>query len=84
MMLLFASSIKMIFLNWNRLHARLNNHHKAWSYKKKKYKKIKAYRKSLYKEPAVKMCMLILNLKSFRLYVKGKHSIRKELQYKSK
>ena len=28
------------------LHARLNSHFKAWSYKKKKYKKIKAYGKS--------------------------------------
>ena len=35
------------FLNWDLLHARLNSHCKAWSYKKKKHKKIKAYRKSL-------------------------------------
>ena len=31
-------------------HARLNSDYKAWSYKKKKYKKIKAYRKSLQKK----------------------------------
>ena len=34
-----------IFFNWDSLHARLNSHYKAWSYKKKKHKKIKAYRK---------------------------------------
>ena len=34
--------------NWASLHARLNNHYKVWSYKKKKRKKIKkAYGKSL-------------------------------------
>ena len=39
----------LIFLkfNWDTLHARLNSHYKAWIYKKKKHKKIKAYRKSL-------------------------------------
>ena len=35
------------FLNWDSLHARLNNHYKAWSYKKNKRKKIKTYRKSV-------------------------------------
>ena len=39
------------FLNWDLLDARLNSHNKAWSYKKKKHKKIKACWKSLYKEP---------------------------------
>ena len=29
------------------LHARLNSHYKAWNYKKKKHKKIQAYRKSV-------------------------------------
>ena len=33
------------FKNWDSLHARLNSHYKACSYKKKKHKKIKAYRK---------------------------------------
>ena len=37
----------VLFFNWNSLHARLNNHYKAWSYNKKKYKKIKTYRKSV-------------------------------------
>ena len=42
--------IKLFFLkkkNWDSLHARLNSHHKAWSYMKKKQKKIKAHRKSV-------------------------------------
>ena len=33
------------FVNWDLLYARLNSHYETWSYKKKKYKKIKAYRK---------------------------------------
>ena len=33
------------FLNWDSLHARLNSHLEAWRYKKKKRKKVKAYRK---------------------------------------
>ena len=33
--------------NWDSLHARLNSHSEAWSYKKKKHKKVKAYRKSV-------------------------------------
>ena len=40
-------SAEDFFFNWNLLHARLNSHYKAWSYKKKKHKKIKAYRKSV-------------------------------------
>ena len=39
--------------NWDSLHPRLNTHCKAWSYKKKEHREIKAYRKSLYKEPKV-------------------------------
>ena len=35
--------------------------------RKKKYKKIKAYRKSLQKEPTVNRCLLLLDLKPFRL-----------------
>ena len=48
-----------VFCNWDSLHARLNSHYKAWSYKKKKHKKIKAYRKSVQKKPTVKRCLLI-------------------------
>ena len=35
------------FFNFDPLHARLNCHYKALSYKEKKQNKIKAYRKSL-------------------------------------
>ena len=34
-------------LNWDSIYARLNSHYKAWSYKRKKHKKIKTYRKSV-------------------------------------
>ena len=33
------------FFNWDSIDARLNSHHEAWGYKKKKHKKIKAYKK---------------------------------------
>ena len=39
----------------------------AWTYKKKKHKKITAYKKSVRKEPTVKRCLLILDLESPRL-----------------
>ena len=61
-----------------KVHARLNSHYEAWSYKKKKHKKIKAYRKSLSKELRVKRCLLILDLKPYRSQVKEKHSIGRE------
>ena len=35
------------FFNWYSLNARLNSHYEAWSYKKRKHKKVKAYRKSI-------------------------------------
>ena len=47
---------------------------------KKKHKKIKAYRKSLHKEPTVHRCLLIRNFKPFRSKAKGKHSIGREFQ----
>ena len=31
-----------IFFNWHSLHAGLDSHYKAWEYKKKNHKKIKA------------------------------------------
>ena len=36
-----------LFFNWDLLHTRLNSHYEALSHKKKKHKKIKAYRKSV-------------------------------------
>ena len=68
------------FFNWDSLHARLNSHYEASSYKKKKRKKVKTYRKSVQKEPAVKRCLLILELKPLRSQVKGKYSIGTEFQ----
>ena len=47
---------------------------------KKRCKRIKACRKSLLKEPTVNGCLLILDLKPSRLYVKGKHLIGREFQ----
>ena len=38
----------VLFLkNCDSLHARLNSHYQAWSYKKKKHNKITAYTKSV-------------------------------------
>ena len=65
---------------WDSLHARLNSHYKVWSYKKKKHKKITAYRISVQKKPTVKRCLLILYLKPLRSQVKGKYSIGREFQ----
>ena len=56
----------IVFFNWHSLHARLNKHYEVWNYKKKKYKKIKAHMKSVYKEPIVKRCLLILDFKLVR------------------
>ena len=60
------------FLNWDSLQARLNSHYEAWSYKKKKTKRLKHTGNLFRRNPAT----VILNLKPFRLQVKGKHSIR--------
>ena len=35
------------FFNWDSLHARLNSHYEAWSYKKGSTEKITGYRKSV-------------------------------------
>ena len=56
-----------LFLNCDLFHARLISHYKAWSYKKKKHKKIKAPSKFLWKESTVNNgCLLILHLRPFR------------------
>ena len=68
------------FFNWDVLHASLNSYYKAWGYKKKKHQKITLYMKSVQKEPTVKRCLLILDLKPLRSYMKGKHSIGREFQ----
>ena len=56
----------MVFFNWDSLHARLNSHYEAWSYKKKKHKKITAHMKSVKKEPVVKRCLLILDIQGLK------------------
>ena len=52
--------------NQDSLHAKPNSHYKAWSYKKKEHRKIKAYRESLYNGPTVNRCLLVLDLKPLR------------------
>ena len=42
-----AFAFFFFFFNWDSVHARLKSYYKALSYKEKKHKKIKAYRKSL-------------------------------------
>ena len=37
----------LFFFNWDSFYGTLNSHYEAWSYKKKKYKKIKACTKSV-------------------------------------
>ena len=59
------------FFNCDSLHERLNSRYEAWSQKKKKHKKITAYRKSVQKEPTVKSCPLILDLKQLRSQVES-------------
>ena len=55
------------------------SHCEACSYKKST-KKVVGYRKSVQKEPSVKRCLLILDLKPLRSQIKGKHSIGREFQ----
>ena len=42
-----TSSSFFFFFNWYSLHASLSSHYEAWSYKKRKHKKVKVYRKSI-------------------------------------
>ena len=42
--------ISICLFNWDSFHARLNSHYEAWSYKKKKHKKIEAYTGNLFKK----------------------------------
>ena len=73
-------SCKHFLFKWDSLHARLNSYYEAWSCRKKKHKKVKAYRKSVQKEPTVEKSLLILDLKPLRSKFKWKHSIGKEFQ----
>ena len=49
-----------------------------WLTRKRSTKRLKHTGNLFRKEPTVKRCLLILDLKSFRSYVKGKHSIGRE------
>ena len=69
----------LFFLNLDSLHARLNNHYKTWSQKNKKRNKIKAYRKSVKKEPTVKRCLLILDLKATQIIGQKKTFYRRRI-----
>ena len=69
-----------LFFNWASLHTRLNSYYEAWSYKKRSAKKITGYRKFVQKEPTVKRCQLILDLKPLRSQFKAKHPIDREFQ----
>ena len=67
------------FFNWDSLLARLDSHYEAWSYKKKNHKKITAYKISVYKEPAVKRCLLILDLKPLKIIGQRKTFYRQRI-----
>ena len=41
----FVGCLNYFFFNWDSLHARLNSHYEAWSYKKKSAKKITRIKK---------------------------------------
>ena len=65
------------------LPSRLSSHYKASSYKKRKHKKVKAYRKSSKKEPTAKRYLLILGLSRFvshRATISGEFDSRKDSQ----
>ena len=64
------NSYKLFKLGFNPTEQPLQG---IWSYKERKHKKIKAYRKFLYKEPTVNRCLLILDLR--HLDYRSKESI---------
>ena len=51
---------------WSRASTIHSWNSTEWSYKKKKHKKITAYSKYVLKEPTVKRCLLILDIKPLR------------------
>ena len=70
------SSIRLIkHKKWN---VNLNKCYEAWSYKKK-YKKIKAYKKSVYKESTVNRCLLILDVKATQIMGQRKAFYRQRI-----
>ena len=65
-LMIFVFCFFFFFKKRDSLDARLNSDYEAWSYKKKKLKKVKEYRKSVCKEPTVKRLLLLLDLKPLR------------------
>ena len=49
-----CQQIYIFFPNWGSLQARLNNHYQAWSYKKKKYERLKHTRNPFRKNLQIK------------------------------
>ena len=49
--------VGMFFFNWDLLHARLNSHYKAWSYKKKKPIKFKKHAENLFRKNLQLKCV---------------------------
>ena len=78
-MYIYHNSWEISFFNCDSLHARLNSHYQARSYKKTKHKKITAYRKSVLKEPTVKRCLLILELKGTKIIGQKKAFYRQRI-----
>ena len=64
-----------MYIYRDTLHSRLNSHYEAWSYNRKKYKKIKSK-----EEPKGKRSLLTLDLKSPRSQAKENHSADREFQ----
>ena len=67
----FQGAIIILIFNWDSFHARKNSHYQALSYNKNKHKRLKH---------AGNLCLLILELKPFRLWVSEKSSIGKKFQ----
>ena len=67
----FHGFVMAVFFNWDSLHVGLNRHCEAWSCEKKKHKRL-MHTANVKKESTVKRGLLILDLKPFKSYVKGK------------
>ena len=59
----------LFFCNWYSLHARLNSHDKAQSYKKKKQKKMKRIQESMYTQPFYCLCLQIVGQEKYHLLI---------------
>ena len=64
----FASFFFFFLLGFTPCNAEQPLQGKAWSYRKKKHKKIKAYRSSVWKEPTVKRCLFLLHIQVLHIF----------------